>query len=363
MTSKRNLLVILALELLCPLLTSCGTSQATTSSCGYPAEVTVGNSTKNTPTGSCAGYFAPAAVASVHMSVGQTLTVHFGERGAASARSQQPKVIELTSENSSEQRFQAVAPGASEILYSPPIEDPGVCFSGFNQTMDVPCVIAKVTVTQSCGSKSSGNCRSSQNRGTAVSKGSTPQISPNIAALNAKQSPLAVMCEPGFFTKAQTQLIVQQFGLIECFRFSGENKWVVIGNGVPQQSSPPSSPTRGGIIVAMENCASSDRACLDPSAVHNFATFTVYYPPDTLGDFSPFLLYATSFGNLLSIHDFGYCSKVTFDMTNGQWYSKSTSDHLLETNPGDVPSLKTPAPVKGAKALAERAPLAANSAC
>ena len=100
MTAKRTLLIIVALVFLGPLLTSCSHAQAT-SSCGYPAEITVGNSTRNLGSGGCDGSFGSEGVA-VHMKVGQTLTVHFDEPGIASARSQYSKVIELTAENSRE---------------------------------------------------------------------------------------------------------------------------------------------------------------------------------------------------------------------------------------------------------------------
>lgn len=360
MTAKRNLLLILALAFLSPVLTSCSHRQAS-SSCGYPAEITVGNSAKSLGAGSCAGYFGSEGVA-VHMKVGQTLTVHFESSSLASARSQYSKVLELTAEKSMEQRYQALAPGVSEILYSPPIDTFLVCQSGFNQNMAVPCVIARVTVTQSCASKSAESCSSTQGKGTTISKVSKPQISPGITALNAKQSPLAVLCKPGFFTKAQAQLLVQQFGLIECFRFTGKDQWVVIGNGYPQTSNSPSpgSTSSGAItaMVALETCASSDISCLDPSAVHNFADFTVHYAPSPL---FPGGLYATSYGNLLSIDDFGYCGPITFDMTNGQWYPKSVSGNLLETNPESIQSLKVPDTTSGAKALGQKEPRATIS--
>ena len=360
MNARRTLLVILAFTLPGLLLTSCSHIRAS-SSCGYPAEVTIGNSAKNVGIGSCAGHFGSEGVA-VHMKVGQTLTVHYASRGMASTRSQYPNVLELTEENSMEQSYRAISSGESKILYSPPINTFLVCQSGFNQTMALPCVIAKVTVTQSCASKSAGSCRSTQSNETTKGKVSKPQVSPRVAALKAQQSPLAVLCKPGFFTKAQTQQLVQQFGFIECFRFTGKDQWVVIGNGYSQQSNLPSlGSTRSGAItaiVALEKCSSSDAACLDPSAVHNFADFTVHYAPSPL---FPGGLYATSFGNLLSIDDFGYCKPITFDMSNGNWYPASVSEDLLETNPRSATSLAVPTPASGTQALAQRVPLATIS--
>ena len=168
MTSKINLLVILVLAFLSPVLTSCSHRQAS-SSCGYPAEITVGNSTKSLGAGGCAGSFGSTGTA-IHMKVGQTLTVHFESRAIASARSQYSKVLELTAENSLEQRYQGLAPGESEILYSPPIEMPTLCPTSFGGTLAKPCVIAKVTVTPSCTNKSAGNCKSSNNRGATASR-------------------------------------------------------------------------------------------------------------------------------------------------------------------------------------------------
>ena len=371
MNSKGTFLVVVALAFLSSLLTSCNNGQATTSSCSYAAEITAGNSTKKIPTGNCAGSFLSTGAA-VHIRVGQSLTVHFIDsaggksHGMASARSQNSKVLELTAEKSMEQRYQGVAPGLAEILFSPPINVPELCLSGYGGTIATPCVVAKVTVTQSCASKSHGNCKSPKNPGTTVSQGNPPS-SPSAAAPKAEQSPLAVLCKPGFFTKAQAQQIVQQFGFIECFRFIGENKWVVIGNGVSQQAS--SGPTMGGPIVAMEKCASSNSACLDPSTVHDFANFTVYYPPGSPTDFLG-ILDATSYGNLLSIVSASVgtssCPAATFDMANDKWYPNSANQQALETNPESVQGLKTLAPASGAKALAQEAPrsnLSSTSAC
>lgn len=296
-TIKRSLKIILTLVFLGPLLTSCVTGRANVSSCDYPAEITVGSSTQNIPTGSCAGKWGPIG-SPVHMKAGQTLTVHFAEHGFASVRSQDPKVLELTAIKSLTERYKALAPGVSEILVSPPVG--GFCLGihGQNSTMVEPCVMAKVRVTQSCSGKSAKGCNPSENSGTTNTTSAAPQISPSVAAIRSTQSPLGVLCKPDFFTKAQAEQIVQQFGFIECFRFTGENKWVVIGNGVSQEASP--GPTMGGPILAMEKCASSDWSCLDPSAVHNFANFTVYYPPDPTGDFQGNLV-ATAYGDLLSI--------------------------------------------------------------
>ena len=361
MTAKRTLLLILALVLLIPVFTSCDNNvQGNSSSCGYPAEITVGNSTKKIATGSCAGHFGSTGV-TVQVNVGQSLTIHFSDYLMNSARSDTSKVLELTSENSLEQRYQALAPGASEILYSPPIGIPTLCPTGSGGTMAEACVIAQVTVTPSCTNKSAGSCKSSNNRGATASRVSNPQIPPSIAAIKAQQSPLAVICKPGFFTKAQTQLLAQQFGFIECFRFTGEDQWVVIGDGLPI-NPPPSTTTPGGIIVALEKCAGSDTTCLSPSTVHKFSNFTVYYPPQPRIDgFAS--LPSTSYGNLLSIDDGTFCTPITFDMTNGKWYPKTASKKLLETTPGSVKSLNAPAPVTGTEALTQEAPSATASAC
>lgn len=360
MIAKRSRLIILTLAFLASLLTSCVAGRTNTSSCGYPAEITVGNSTKNIPTGDCAGRLGSTGVA-VQLNVGQALTVHLSDYLMISARSENSKVLELTAENSLEQRYQGLAPGVSEILYSPPIEMPTLCPTGSGGTMAKPCVIAKVTVTPSCTNKSAGTCKSSNNRGATASRVSNPQIPPSIAAIKAQQSPLAVICKPGFFTKAQAQLLAQQFGFIECFRFTGENNWVLIGNGLPP-NPPPLVSTSGGIIIALEKCASSDATCLSPSTVHTFSDFTVYYPPrPRIDGFTN--LASTFYGNLLSIGDGTFCSPITFDMTNGKWYPKTASMKLLETNPGSVKSLKAPAPVTGTEALTQEAPPATVSAC
>lgn len=361
MIARKSLLVIAALTFLSFLLTSCNNNgQGNTSSCGYQADITVGNSTKPVGAGGCDGTLGSEGAA-VHMKVGQTLTVHFGEPGIASARSQHSKVLELTSENSMEQSYRAISAGVSKILYPVPIHTFLLCTGGETPYLS-PCVIADVTVTQLCAGESPAHCKGSHSQGTSESKGSTPPSSSKIVALAARQSPVAVMCKPGFFTKVQAQLLVQQFGLIECFRFSGEDQWVVIGNGYLQKSNTPSlGSTRASpvtAIVALENCASSDTACLDPSAMHNFANFTVHYAPYPLFRGG---LYATSFGNLLSIDDYGYCRPITFDISNGKWYPSSVSEELLETDPLTATSLKVPPSVSGAEALAQKVPVATIS--
>lgn len=352
--------IVLALVLLGPLVTSCSHRQAS-SSCGNPVEITVGNSTRNVGSGGCDGTLGSQGVA-VHMNVGQTLTVHFDQPGIASASSQHSKVLELTGENSMEQSYRAVSDGLSKILYPVPVHTPLLCVGGQTPYLS-PCVIADVTVTQSCPGESPRNCKGSPSQGPSESKGSTPPSSSRIAALISRQSPLGVMCKPDFFTKAQAQLLVQHFGLIECFRFTGEDQWVVIGNGISQKLNPPSpGSTRAGpitAIVALENCASSDTACLDPSTVHNFANFTVHYAPSPLFRGG---LYATHFGNLLSIDDYGYRKPITFDLSNGQWYPSNVSDDFLESNPLSTTSLKVPPSVSGAPALAQKVPVATISA-
>ena len=357
-------MLVLALALLAPLFTSCTAKETYPAPCGYPAGISLGNSSvESIFAGACGGSFGSTGV-TVQLRVGQTLTVHFGEDGIATARSLHPKVLELTEENSNEQRFQAVAPGESEILYSPPMNEPGVCLDNSGQTMAVPCVVSEVKVTKACsGTEFAGSCKSSADKGATGSNVSKAEIPPSVAALKAEQSPFAVMCKPGFFTKAQAQLLAQQFGFIECFRFSGENLWVVFGDGYPRRTKFPSAGlTRGGEILALKKCPRSDTACLDQSAVHNFSRFTVYYPPDTAAD-SPALLHATFYGNLLSLSDSRYCSPITFDMTNGKWYPRTARVNLLETSPGTIQSLKAPAPVSGAKALTQKAPPASVSTC
>lgn len=287
-------------------------------------------------------------------------------RGTTAARSENPKVLELTSDQPLEERYQALAPGVADILFSPPINIPGTCWSGYgyqHPNIAKPCVVAKVTVTQSCAGKSSGNCSSPQSKRATGSNETPPQVSPSLAALKAKQSPLAIMCKQRFFTKTQLQLLVQQFGFIECFRFTGQDQWVVIGSGARLNSNAPGPyPTRGGPVVAMEKCASSDWSCLDPSAVHNFANFTVYYSPgpttDPLGN-----LHGTAYGNLLSMVGGPPCRGAIFDMTTGRWYPNTIGEKTLETIPASFKSLPAPAPVSGSKAFTQEASPATVSAC
>lgn len=110
-------LQIFTITLFAPLLTSCAKSQTTTSSCGVPVKITVGNSSKQFQAGNCAGMFVAGTAASLRVQVGQTLTLSFHEKGMSVATSSNPKVLALTSQRSLAEQFRATSPGVSQIDY------------------------------------------------------------------------------------------------------------------------------------------------------------------------------------------------------------------------------------------------------
>lgn len=144
------------------------------------------------------------------------------------------------------------------------------------------------------------------------------------------------------------------FGQSHCFRFSGETQWVIVANGFTQTTAMTATP--GGEMVAVLNCAPSDAVCLSPDSTHDFADFTVYYPPKQ-STYSGVLM-ATFGGTIIEISD-AYCGLVLFDLTTGKWYSGvgPQLDELM-TGGASVPSLRTQPPATGATALSAPVPQA-----
>lgn len=147
------------------------------------------------------------------------------------------------------------------------------------------------------------------------------------------------------------------FGQFHCFRFSGETQWVIVANGFTQTTAMTAAP--GGEMVAVLNCAASDAVCLSPDSTHDFANFTVYYPPQQ--STYPGVLMATFGGTILEISD-AYCGLVLFDLTTGKWYS-GVGPQLDELMSGETPPASLPArpSASGATALLAPVPQASDS--
>src|SRR5450759_1973727 len=83
------------------------------------------------------------------------------------------------------------------------------------------------------------------------------------------------------------------------------------------------TPSLGGSIVAVERCSGNEASCLDPNTDHDFASFTVSYPPDAASGRAD--LEATFGGRLLWISD-AHCGLFTFDTETLKWYGHAFTD-------------------------------------
>jgi hypothetical protein len=131
-------------------------------------------------------------------------------------------------------------------------------------------------------------------------------------------SPPMVSCGQGFFSSSQIGALGSQFGDVTCFRFSTSDVWIVIGDGMSLTSlatPPPASP--GGSIVATLTCASSDTTCLRATSQHDFASFTVHYPPMPLN--GRMNLEETAGSDLLTFN-VANCGLFGFDTQNAHRY-------------------------------------------
>lgn len=116
-------------------------------------------------------------------------------------------------------------------------------------------------------------------------------------------------CGTDFFDSTTAAQLSDRFGLLSCFRFVGGTVWIVVGDGM-SVSAPDAEASLGGAIVAVDRCATTDAACLDPNAVHDFGTFTVSYPPLPMSGRSD--LEATFGHRLLWVYN-GDCGLFTVD--------------------------------------------------
>jgi len=182
--------------------------------------------------------------------------------------------------------------------------------------------------------------------------------SPPAAGL-APGMPEVTRCGPAFFTAAEARRLTSAFGLISCFRLTGQDQWILLGSGT-STSAPRPAGTPGGAVVAVERCQ-GDETCLNPDATHSFSSFAVARPPDPLG--RPLELQAVAGPSVLLLSN-ARCGLFSFDVGSLQWYrgTRSAVDALL-THPGQQrPAAVTPT-MTGAQALGARPPAGPPSAC
>lgn len=159
-----------------------------------------------------------------------------------------------------------------------------------------------------------------------------------------------VGCATSFFTNSQVSQLEAQFGSLNCFRFQGEDTWVVVSDGM-QTTGDGGAP--GGAIVATDSCG-GDSTCLDPTSTHDFSDFTVAYSP--VPTLWPMKLEGTFGDRLIYLGD-GACGPYAFDLKNLRWFGGHTSDiDAILGGVGTPRSVHAPAVIPGATAVAQHAP-------
>ncbi len=182
-----------------------------------------------------------------------------------------------------------------------------------------------------------------------------------------------------FFSSGQQAEMTQAFGQnyldtsSPCFRIQGIDDWIYTASGgvvnttFSQNGTAINTYATGGAIVAIEQCAANDQACLNPNTPHNFDNFTVYYPPYPQNS----LIYIGTLGTpgdyILSFMNDCDTNGFVFDLQNKSWYSSQPAgvsnsgvkqlndlDNILR---GDYPPVvPTPPPVSALTALSSPAP-------
>jgi hypothetical protein len=165
-------------------------------------------------------------------------------------------------------------------------------------------------------------------------------------------SPPTVACATTFFTPATVSALSDRFGSLTCFRFEGGDKWVVLGDGM-QTIGDGAAP--GGAIVAVQTCSGPQRnQCLDPASTHDFADFTIAYPPDPRA--WPTRI-QTSFGDRLLYISNSSCGLFTLNLSNLRWFGRDTSDiERVMRGQGLPAAVPAPALTNGSDVLAQSAP-------
>jgi hypothetical protein len=180
------------------------------------------------------------------------------------------------------------------------------------------------------------------------------------AAGPAPGTPGVIGCGPAFFAPGEARRLTDAFGLISCFRLTGQDQWILLGNGA-STSAPAPTGTPGGAIVAVERCPASDATCLNPDATRSFSSFTVVRAPDPLGQ--PLELQSVAGTSVLLLSN-ARCGLFSFDVRSLRWYRGTRSAvHALLARPGQQrPTAVTPT-MTGAQALGARPPAGPPAAC
>jgi hypothetical protein len=205
------------------------------------------------------------------------------------------------------------------------------------------------------GQMSAAKCKAVQQGARSLPS----QNSPPAAAGAAPNTADVINCGATFFAVAEARQLASTFGLISCFRLTGQDQWILLGNGMSTVAFGAAAP--GGAIVAVERCPSGDAACLSADATHSFGSFVVTRPPDP--QVRPLEL-QTIAGNSVLLLSAAPCGLFSFDVRSLQWYGGTASAiHALLANPGAQRAVAAPPVMTGAQALGARPPAGPTMGC
>jgi len=205
------------------------------------------------------------------------------------------------------------------------------------------------------GQMSAAKCKAVQQ----AARGLPAQDSSPAAAGLALAADGVTNCGATFFTAAEAKQLTSTFGLISCFRITGQDQWILLGNGMSAAASGLAAP--GGAIVAVESCPSGDATCLNPGATRSFSSFVVTRPPDPQA--RPLELQTVA-GNSVLLLSTAQCGLFSFDVGSLRWYGGTAAAvHALLAHPsGQRPVVTTPT-MTGAQALGARPPAGPPAGC
>jgi hypothetical protein len=203
---------------------------------------------------------------------------------------------------------------------------------------------------------SSAKCRAVQQAAPSL----PPERSSATAAGLAPGTAGVIDCGATFFTAAGAKQLTNTFGLISCFRLSGQDQWIVLGDGIATAAST-SAAAPGGAIVAVERCQSGDTTCLNPDATRSFSSFVATRPPDPQA--RPLELQTVA-GNAVLLLSTAQCGLFSFDVSSLQWHGGSASAiHALLAHPGAQRPVTTTPTMTGAQALGTQPPAGPPAGC
>jgi hypothetical protein len=169
-----------------------------------------------------------------------------------------------------------------------------------------------------------------------------------------------INCGATFFAAAEARRLASTFGVISCFRVTGQDQWILLGSGMSAAASGPAAAA-GGAIVAVERCQNGDAACLNPGATRSFSSFVVTRPPDPQA--RPLEL-QTIAGNSVLVLSAAPCGLFSFDVRSLQWYGGSASAiHALLAHPGGQRPIAATRTMTGGQALGTRPPAGPPAGC